>query len=356
MTDLLKKCNTPSEYEVMPGTRDPYHWPFARNSIWNTPIGSDAEYKPAGFQPEPAFGIDKEIVYTTDESDELLEICNSRNGRWPTDEKDIVHTGSYMYWPRGLIFPATSGNACCAIIQPDGHTIIQIQPTCRADVNSKHIVGWSRAPVDLLGEGLYGTHWGSGLSSLGGSIRLGELISDEPLHHALKLNILAKVYAYIGDEVPGFRWPADRHDGYATYDRWSPAYYGGTDPELTMGSLVAIPPEVTPESLKLRTDLGRKIFHALQDYGAYIVDDSAWESYDLSAEFGVREEVQHAYGIDIAIGWAHRGCRNETQWNYYHDLSVMIRALNIVVNSSPDNIGGGGKPRAPLAPDMVFGG
>ena len=344
MTDLLKKCNTPSEYEVMPGTRDPYHWPFARNSIWNTPIGSNAEYKPAGFQPEPAFGIDKEIVYTTDESDERLEICNSRNGRWPTDEKDIVHTGSYMYWPRGLIFPATSGNACCAIIQPDGHTIIQIQPTCRADVNSKHIVGWSRAPIDLLGEGLYGTHWGSGLSSLGGSIRLGELISDEPLHHALKLNILAKVYAYIGDEVPGYRWPADRHDAYARN------VYGGTDPELRMGSLLALPKDSTPESIGIKTEVGKKLFYALRDYGCYIVDDSAQDCYSIDADIQTMKELKRETGINLNMVVSMSD--TTIQRNFTKDFMALITNLMIITNNDSKNVGGGGTPRAPLAPDL----
>ena len=32
-------------YETMSGERDPWLWPFSRDSIWNMPIGSDAKYE-----------------------------------------------------------------------------------------------------------------------------------------------------------------------------------------------------------------------------------------------------------------------------------------------------------------------
>ncbi len=340
---------TTPQYEVLPGTRKVTEWPFSRDSIWNTPIGDGAVYELAGLKPEPAFSVDKEIIYTTTEDDEYLEICHSRKGRWP-DEEDLIHTGRYMYWPKGLIMPRTSGNACCAIIQPDGKTVIQLQPTCRAVPDSKYIVGWSRAGVDLYGGGELGTHWGSGLSSIGGSLRLGGLTSDEPIRHALKMNIWGNPYAYYDEEVPGYRWPADRADSCAKNDRWQRQFYGGINKELCMGSLLALKPELTEEHLKLRTDLGKKLFHALQDYGAYVVDNSAWESYDLSAEFGVVEEVQRVHGICMH-GWGFCSM-TEKQWDYFHDFSKITRELCVVINNSPDNIGGGGKPRVPLAPDF----
>ncbi len=45
----------------------------------------------------------------------------------------------------------------------------------------------AKPSVDLYGDGAYGAHWGSGLSALGGSIHLGELLSPEPMRHALKV-------------------------------------------------------------------------------------------------------------------------------------------------------------------------
>ena len=39
-----------------------------------------------------------------------------------------------------------------------------------------------------------------------------------------------------------------------------------------MGALFAIPPSIKMENLNLKTTQAKKIFQALQDYGAYIVD------------------------------------------------------------------------------------
>jgi hypothetical protein len=38
------------------GLRNKYLWPFASNSIWNTPIGSAANYQPAGIVSNSAQG------------------------------------------------------------------------------------------------------------------------------------------------------------------------------------------------------------------------------------------------------------------------------------------------------------
>ena len=41
-----------------PGQRDPWLWPFASNSIWNMPIGSEARYVPAGLKAQGGFDLD----------------------------------------------------------------------------------------------------------------------------------------------------------------------------------------------------------------------------------------------------------------------------------------------------------
>jgi len=46
---------------------------------------------------------------------------------------------------------------------------------------------------------------------------------------------------------------------------------------LVMGSLLAIPTWVSPEKLGLTTSAGKEVFYAMQDYGAYVVDDSGWD-------------------------------------------------------------------------------
>ncbi len=53
-----------------------------------------------------------------------------------------------------------------------------------------------RGPVDLRGPGVEGCHSGSGLSGVGGSLRVGELEGAEPLRHALKINLHCAAYCF----------------------------------------------------------------------------------------------------------------------------------------------------------------
>jgi hypothetical protein len=230
--------------------------------------------------------------------------------------------------------PPSTPNECSAFLSSDGHTLIQLEPTCRIDAKGP-IVGYPRTGEDLYGMGILGTHWGSGLSALGGSIRSGELTDTVPIHHALKLNLWGKWLAYEG-KTPGYRWPADRADGYAKTG------YQGHNPNLVMGSLLALPPDLTTKALGITTKVGEKLFHALQDYGAYVSDDSGWDAIDLCAEQGVADQVDARYAEKLS---GNTGA-------FYEDEVRLFRALKVVSNNNPGSVGGGGAPRRSLAPPL----
>ncbi len=352
------KYNNPTEYEVYEGTRDPWLWPFSRNSIWNTPIGSGAKYVDTGFVMTKNYSIDLERHYKTTADDPLLEIVTFNEGRWSNNEADIKSKSGYTtYFPKDVTVMTSQGNECSAILQPDGRTLVQLQPTCRENTQSKYISGYSRAgenAVDLYSDGRLGTHWGSGLSSFGGTIRKGELTSDEDIHHALKINIWAKQYLTPGYSNDGkftlaYTWPADRCDGYAMRVGHN-GKYGGTNPFLLMGSLLAIPPEVTEESLELKTEPAKKLFRALQNYGAYIVDDVYWDCFSWSVEDGVEIELFKEYGISLTGQLGNES--TDIQREYSADMEKLFLSLKIVSNNAENNVGGGGTPRVPLAPDL----
>ena len=80
----------------------------------------------------------------------------------------------------------------------------------------------------MAGEGNYGAHGGSGLSSLGGQIRRGELNeTSPPIQHALSFELFAHEWYYCDPSQRGkgtspssnrsscFRWPALTADSYA---------------------------------------------------------------------------------------------------------------------------------------------
>ena len=344
----------PVNMGIYSGTRDPWLWPFAQSSIWNMPIGSNAVYVPAGLQaPKSGINVDYERHIKTTSSDPYkpLILPSAWDARWPGTGLQLAS----IPFPDDYIIPdARPGytpNECDSILFPDGHTLTQISSVCRpyagsylvgyiVDNNSKY--GDYCRYIDIRTDnGIYGTHWGSGLSAFGGSIRKGELTGSDPIRHAIKLNIYAKKYCYFNKSTnKGYRWPADRHDGYAN-DPNSSIRYGGTNPALAMGSLLAIWPGYTdPSQLGITTEVGKKLFYALRNYGAYVSDDTAWDHYDLCAEYGVTDDVQAKYGFSMGT----------SSGPYYNDMVKLINNLFIIDNNSPSSIGGGGTPLAPLAP------
>ena len=321
--------------EDFPKSRDPWKWPFATDSIWNLPLGSGAVYVPAGLTPAPHIGIDVEYMVVTKAGDPTLPVYppSEWNKRWPGDSSRKL--GELIVPKDFVIEDAKSGstpNACSAILMPDGRTVKQLEPTCRLP-GSDHIVGWMREDQDLFGTGIFGTHWGSGLSTLGGSIRKGELTGADPIRHAIKLNVFGD-RLYYGSDVKGFRWPADRADEYAAKS------YQGKNPRLVMGTLLGLDPKIKIDSLGLKTAPAKKLFRALQDYGAYISDDSGWDHYDLCMEVGVADEVKASTGVEI--GFSEGVVRD--------DMMAIITRLSIIENNSPSRVGGGGIRRRPLAP------
>jgi hypothetical protein len=318
-------------------TRDPWEWPFSRDSIWNMPLGADAQYLPANLAPAGHIGCDIEWHIRVNKGDPVYPVLSpsSWGKRWPGDKE----LGTLQF-PEDLIIPDAdpphTPNACAAFLMPDGRTLRQLEPACRVE-QGKHIVGWLHGEdQDLYGMGIKGTHYGSGLSAFGGSIRKGELTRKQPIRHALKINIWGKKYLYYGEDRKGFRWPADRSDSYAKDN------YGGKNPAMVMGTLLAVPPGLSAEALGVKTAVGKKIFQALQDYGAYIADDSAWDAHDLSVERGVPEEVKAKYGYAMT-GY---------DGPFWEDMNKIVTVLAYVDNNSESNVGGGGTPRKALAPRL----
>jgi hypothetical protein len=320
----------------LPSTRDKWLWPFASTSPWNMPIGSNARYSPANLEKAAWVSADVEYLYKSKAEDPVRSVYVP--GTWgPGRCTGTMPQGTLQIADNVIVPDATENrtpNNPAAFLLPDGKTLVQLNPLTRCTVGG-NVYGW-RSDENIYGDGLRGGHGGSGLSSIGGSIRLGELTGTRAIRHALKINLWAYKYLYYSSSNPGYRWPADRADSYAAQN------YKGTNPKLVMGSLLAIPSNVTEASLGLQTPVGRKLFHALQNYGGYVVDDSAGNSHDLSMEKGVLEEFRTTFGYDFY----------GTSGAFYDDFMKLFQALNIVNNNGSNNVGGGGTPRVPLAPPI----
>ena len=302
-------------------------------------MATGAIYAPANFLPLHV-GPEVEFLARTDDNTPMRPVY------FPGSPYRA--TGTKLSWlketrvPDGFLVgditlqPYSTPNNCSALIHFPSGDIVQLEPTTRLQPTGP-IWGFPLIGENIYGEGEKGSHYGAGLSALGGSIRPGELTGTEPIRHALKLLLQASKYLYRG--VPdgpgpkgfGFHWPAICCDGDA-HNPPEKDGYGGTDPNIAQGSLIALDPKLDLATLHLSDPRAIKIAEALRDYGAYIVDDTAWPNYAL----GVNSEAVPEFN---AIP--------------QDELQRVIAACSVVTNTSPSAKKGPGAPRVSLLPELA---
>ncbi|MEJ2888096.1 hypothetical protein [Actinomycetospora aeridis] len=293
--------------------RDLMARPFAWDSPWNLPLSAAARYQPFDTRARKTYldiediSVDPEFpVRTLDANGEDLQVHV---------DPDLTADGSF--------------NHCATFLldSPDRATIVQGQPL-RLDRGGDPSYEFTWDPLSLRGPGIDGCHGGSSLSGIGGTVRVGEMRSSEPLRHALKISLNCGLSC--STEGGGFRWPATKADSGFEEN------YRGDDPEVKMGSLMALPPDVDLE--RFPSPDVRKLATALRDYGAYVVDSTGGPSTNsLSVQAGAEPEVP-SIGSD--------------------EMLRMFRSLNVVTNSAQATPGGGplGSPRrAPCAGPFADG-
>src|SRR5256886_3942749 len=336
--------------------RDPLLWPFSRDSIWNLPIGSDARYVWGGIQhaTSMAYFTDADIlvlepsapattVYANSDDWGAGTRCSAQGGALFTAPipADFVVPGSHQGSPDG-----DTPNAAAAILAADGHTIIQTQPFARC-VGQSPTSHYMFRSEDLYGTGETGSHGGSGLSALGGTVRLGELVPGGTIRHSLKLNIdSANFYPGFG----GYRWRAWKSDAGG-------AGYGGSIPEVRMGSLLA--PKADFPTNTLETEPGKILAAAFRDYGGYIVDTSGWSIYNFVPERSpagsVQDEFNKVWGYSLNAGVGANGWARDLD-KIFTNLYVVDswdKATWLTVSASNGTVGVGlGIPRVPWAPEF----
>ncbi len=334
-------------------TRDPWLWPFSSDSIWNTSIGKGAHYVNEGFLPAPdSVAADPEYFYKVKAGDP--ERALREPGVWDNRAANGRELRKLRLPDDVLLDNARPGytpNNVAAFLMPDGRTLEQIAPLVRPQPGGP-VYGFPKpfaGGTDIRGPGIPGAHWGSGMSSLGGSLRHGELTGPAPIRHALKLEIWGKKFLHYDktDATPGFRWPADMADNYASK---TPAEggYGGRIPKAEMGALLAIGPRHTEATLGLKTAPGKKLFHALQNYGGYLVDDAATDTPLICVESHAIGEFREVFGYDFDVQSGVTGPAND----WLADLRALFSALSIVDNNAPDALGGGGPQSLPAPPEL----
>ena len=355
IVDAIKACDmSDATTQPAPTTRDALKWPFADTSIWNMPIGSSARYVAANLPATPGGDVWSPMPMIDDERIVLrpnatMTPVNYSNAGWSGANR-CNSTGGQLVsvpMPSDYIVPDSNTNESSAFLQSDGRTLVQVQPLARCAAGSAATAIVKVPSVDLYGDGASGAHGGSGLSAIGGSIRVGELRpGGQGPRHALKLVVYAKQVLYrCTSSSQCYRWPATTGDSYAV------GFYGTNGNNgnyaMRMGALLAIPASSDIGGMGLETEPGRQLAWTLQNYGAYIVDDSYGPSFGFAAENGpdgsMRSQFQSDYGYPLA-----QRVNGNTPWT--RDVQRLQQALFVVDNNAPSAIGGGGTPRQPLAP------
>ncbi len=350
---------------VIDQSRDPLIQPFEWDSIWNMPIGSDASYRPAGmtaskngttFQesvvilrpdapPKPIYMT--EVGWGLD----LPPRCSDVDSDKPLfDGEELPIPDSFL--TEGKEIYRNAGNVG-VILDADGRTVWNTAPLhlCGEGLVASRI---ESPKDDLFGDGLVGGQPGSGMSSLGGTIRVADIEAGR-IPHAIKLAVDGR--DYLSPEGGGFRWPAVRANDYVADNSGGRCNFNGDDPALQLGTLLALPAGFDPSTM--RTEMGGMVARALVDYGGYVVSNPCDSVFGLVTEWGpdgrVLDTVEERFGIDVAAGTSPDCESDDPTCRYTKDMADIASALAIVENNAAETPGGPGTRVAPCAAPFADG-
>ena len=168
-----------AQTDPFPQSRTATDWPFPWNSIWNHPIGDGAVYTPANIGLPTAYGmtVDEDILILTPDAlpadviahdagwDRNRTRCESIVSPLTVLESGLPIPGDFQTDP-GYI--GLTPNHSSAVLYADGVTVLESQPLhiCESGaVVSQFVAGTMHLKE---GDGIRGSHGGSGMSGIGG--------------------------------------------------------------------------------------------------------------------------------------------------------------------------------------------
>lgn len=347
-----------------PATRDAIAWPFVWNSIWNMPLGDTARRVPAEMSiGDAGVSVDEDIL-VLDPTAPLVNVVRHEGGWNAQVQRCEEVTGTALVTgvpiPEGFVtdpgYLGATPNHAAAILMADGDTLVQTQPLHRCSPGGPAVSQYVYGQDSLrTGSGIPGAHGGSRMSSIGGTLRLGELVPGGAIRHALKINIDCEAFCSYdradADGQPGFRWPA------LAADQEAPGRYQGNVAALQMGALLALPADFSADGL--RTEPARMVARALIHYGAYVVDDTRYPIFAFTTEWSpqgrVIDEFEAAWGFGMHDAAAPDCADDSAECAWVQDMTEIVAALEVIDDNGPSSIGGSGARVAPCAPAFADG-
>jgi hypothetical protein len=322
--------------EATAQVRDPRLQPFSASSIWNTPLGKEAQFQAAS-DTETAMLMDSKLgnvwigqdaigVYPTAPSDPERTWnykARSMTGKWLY--RTPIKDGNFsIKTPKDLRFHTVDGWS--VFITEDARYEFETWHG-QYDAATNAYSATYIAMNDLYGDGIptsVGRSEGIrafGGSLLGGLIRCHEL-STQKIPHAIAMEV-APTQAKVGKTWYAQRvWPAQATDS------GSVTAYSGTIP---LGAMFAIPQSTDLAKLGLSTAEGMALAQAYKSFGGYVVDTASHTTM---------------------IGVVQAGCDAVQAGNLGKDMGKILRALRMVTNNEQGAVGGPGERVVPPPPDL----
>lgn len=352
-------------------------WPGASNSAFNTPIGTSATLSAAGItfieSGTYAGGVatrlrgERERIFMdkTAATATVKFNCYGWGGVSGCTEPDRTHasTGSTYSgapWFADFTVPmllsytvADDGNNnSAAWITADGANVDNAQPLCHSTAGGDVTCQVKSPRTSLRGTDMGGSHYGSGLSALHGTIRYGEITNAinnglKYLSHGLKCVIDAHRFYYYAHS-PGYTYIATQRDGYA-----SPTTYAGVNANLVPGALLTLQSgfNTSVGGGNVTTAVGSILAETIKRFGIIPIDDTTWNAVMISVEDGPAGSVHtELSGLGYTLDYDPPSLAGANA--FYKDIKAIFEGLYIVTNATTGALGGGGSAAygTPTAP------
>jgi hypothetical protein len=297
--------------------------PFAPDSVFNLPLGSNAQWQQNGqlssanvFVNTTASGFN-ENIYVGTASDPVVTVTNNA-GSGGTAGSFQVHI------PAGAV-PATGGDSTFTVEDTADNTWFSFGGFNWTGSNTATVSQASSEPLNGSGITQDGSDWDEGVGTLTQS-DLNSGTIDHMLRMELPPDMLASFSQSSTNILAPDAWPQTQEDGFAINGNGGPAYSG----TVPFGVTIGIPAGAVEPTAVASNAGANMLWHALQDHGAMVRDSGgSGNTVIFQTDQNVNPNDPLIQGMD-QLG------------------SQIMASAQILSNQGPNSINGGGTPIVPL--------
>lgn len=346
-----------------PGPRTALAWPGSVGAYPNISQGTGAQYDlhvlaartgNNAFKPqEIPMGMDATQPVTG-----VYQNSGQQGNRCADGPNGHVLLGSVPF-DQNLVVPSETTNYPPAFIGADGVSRFEGGNFGHCAKGGTPYAGHFGNRGSIIDDAVGGGSGGSGLSTLYGTIRWGELTHGTAgeritmggktfalVRHTVRVDLSVQDLSPAGS---GWRWPANKADnGYQTS-------YKGRIASLVNGSCLVLPQTIDLESFiaGLRTVAGAQFAWIFYNYGGYVANTQNGLLMAIATEWSTagrvgapitspnQGEFYNLYGYPMVASPSSA---------YGSDMNAITTNLAVIKNNAVGSIGGGGTPLQPPAP------